>query len=67
MARSLVLNGLTETMEYANVEEANKHIDNIRSMVRAFGFGRVEEFVTGGEPTQVSVRLDFKLKKVKKP
>ncbi len=66
MASSLVKNGLTETLEYVSVEEANKHVDKIRSMVLAFGFGRVEEFVADGVPTQVSVRLDFKLKRKKK-
>lgn len=66
MNASLMKSSLTETLEYASVEEANKHIDDIRDMVCAFGFGRIETYVAHGEPTQVSVRLDFKLKKKKK-
>lgn len=65
--KSIFKNGLTETLEYGSVEEANKHVDKIREMVHSFGFGRIEEYVVNGVPTQVSVKLDFKLKKKKVP
>lgn len=66
MAQSLIPEGLTETLQYASVSEADEHIGNIRSMVRNFGFGRVEEIIENGVPTRVSAKLEFKLKRVKK-
>jgi hypothetical protein len=56
---------LTETIEYTNIEEVKGVIGGIFDRTISHGFGRFEVVVVNHEPTGISARLEFKLKRRK--
>jgi hypothetical protein len=58
-------NRLTETIEYANVDEVKEHIGDILDEIIRHRFGRCEIIVVDGKPTQIEERLTYKLKRIR--
>jgi len=58
--------GLTETIEYSNIEEVKGVIGRILDQTISHGFGRFEVVVVDHDTAQIEHRLTYKLKR-KKP